>query len=100
MRSTMERGTVSIDCVADGKELPSDLELVRFAVPRRVYSMSHVEYAVDRIKWLYDHRDLVEGLEFTYEPPVLRFFDGRLKPRNGWGARLVAAFQADFGPNC
>ncbi len=97
---TMERGTVSMDRDQDGKELPSDLELVRFAVPRRVYSMSHVEYAVDRIKWLYDHRDLVEGLEFTYEPPVLRFFDGRLKPRNGWGARLVAAFQADFGPNC
>jgi len=97
---TMERGTVSMDRDQDGKELPSDLELVRFAVPRRVYSMSHVEYAVDRIKWLYDHRDLVEGLEFTYEPPVLRFFDGRLKPRNGWGARLVAAFQADFGPDC
>jgi tryptophanase len=84
----------------DGKELASDLELVRFAVPRRVYSVSHAQYAVDRIKWLYDHRDLVQGLKFKYEPPVLRFFDGRLSAVGDWGAKLVAAFQADFGNDC
>jgi tryptophanase len=97
---TMERGTVSMDRDQDGKELPSDLELVRFAVPRRVYTISHIEYAVDRIKWLYDHRDLIEGLKFRYEPPVLRFFDGRMTAVNNWGAKLVEAFQADFGPDC
>ncbi|MCC7176373.1 MAG: tryptophanase [Bryobacterales bacterium] len=97
---TMERGTISMDRDRDGKELASDLELVRFAVPRRVYSVSHVEYAVDRLRWLYARRDLVRGLKFRREPPVLRFFDGRLDALEGWGERLVAAFQADFGPDC
>ena len=63
----------------DGNELASDLELVRFAVPRRVYTMSHIEYSVDRIKWLYEHRHLVKGLKFIEEPPVLRFFLGRTR---------------------
>jgi tryptophanase len=97
---TMERGTISMDRAQDGTELASDLELVRFAVPRRVYTMSHVEYSVDRIKWLYDHRHLIGGLKFTEEPPVLRFFLGKLEPIDNWGARLVEAFRADFGPDC
>jgi tyrosine phenol-lyase len=84
----------------DGKELASDLELVRFAVPRRLYTMSHVEYSVDRIKWLYEHRHLVKGLKFVEEPPVLRFFLGRMAPLDNWGAKLVEAFQADFGSDC
>jgi len=97
---TMERGTISTDRALDGTEMAADVELVRFAVPRRVYTMSHVEYAVDRVKWLYDHRDLIGGLKFTYEPPVLRFFLGKLEPKDNWGAKLVQAFQADFGPDC
>lgn len=97
---TMERGTVSMDRDQDGKELASDLELVRFAVPRRVYSMSHIEYAVDRIQWLYRNRGLIGGLKFVEEPPVLRFFLGRLEPLGDWGRRLVEAFRSDFGPDC
>jgi tryptophanase len=96
----MERGTISTDRALDGTEMAADVELVRFAVPRRVYTMSHVEYAVDRVKWLYHHRDLIGGLKFTYEPPVLRFFLGKLEPKDNWGAKLVQAFQADFGPDC
>jgi tryptophanase len=96
----MERGTLSMDRDPDGREVPSDLELARMAVPRRLYTMSHIEYAVDRLAWLYAHRDLVKGLEFYEEPPVLRFFAGKLKPKDNWGAALVAAFEKDFGPNC
>jgi tryptophanase len=96
----MERGTVSMDRDKDGNDVPSDIELLRLAVPRRVYTMSHVEYAADRLKWLYEHRDLVGGLEFIEEPPVLRFFAGRMKALNGWGAKLAAAFESDFGPGC
>ncbi len=97
---SMERGTVSMDRDQDGNEVPSDLELARLAVPRRVYSMAHVEYVVDRLKWLYAHRDLVKGLRFVEEPPVLRFFFGRMEPIDNWGARLAEAFKADFGPEC
>jgi tryptophanase len=97
----MERGTVSMDRDKDGNDVPSDLELVRLAVPRRVFTMSHFEYATDRLKWLLDRRDLVGGLEFIEEPPVLRFFAGRMKPKAGdWGKRLVEEFEKDFGPDC
>ncbi len=54
---------------------------------------------VDRLDWLLKHRDLVGGLKFIHEPPVLRFFTGKLQALNGWGKRLADAFRADFGPN-
>ncbi len=93
----MERGTVSMDRDRDGNELASDLELLRLAVPRRVYTMAQIEYAVDRIAWLYRHRDLIGGLKFVEEPPVLRFFFGRMNPLGGWGERLVDAYEREFG---
>ena len=93
----MERGTVSMDRDEHGNELASDLELARLAVPRRVYTMSHFEYAADRLGWLYRNRDLVKGLTFVEEPPVLRFFFGKLAPKDNWGASLVEAFEKDFG---
>ncbi len=88
-----------MDRDADGHEVYADLELARLAVPRRVYTLSHIEYAVDRLTWLYKHRDLVKGLRFVEEPQVLRFFFGRLESLDDWGAELAKAFQADFGPN-
>ncbi|MCC6262792.1 MAG: tryptophanase [Bryobacterales bacterium] len=97
---SMERGTVSSDRDEAGNDVLSDLELARLAVPRRVYTISHVEYAVDRLTWLHAHRELVKGLTFVEEPPVLRFFFGRLQPIANWGADLAAAFEADFGPDC
>ncbi|MCC7491807.1 MAG: tryptophanase [Fimbriimonadaceae bacterium] len=96
----MERGTVSMDRDAAGNDVPSDLELCRFAVPRRVYSMAHMEYVVDRLAWLHAHQELVGGLKFYHEPPVLRFFTGKMEALGGWGAKLAAAFEADFGPAC
>ncbi len=63
------------------------------------YSVSHIDYVVDRLAWLHEHRKLVGGLKFHQEPPVLRFFTGKLKALNNWGAKLAEAFQADFGPN-
>jgi tryptophanase len=96
----MERGSVSMDRDAEGNDVPSDMELVRLAVPRRVFTMSHFQYAADRLKWLHAHRDMIGGLEFCEEPPVLRFFAGRLQPKGAWGAALAEAFEKDFGPDC
>lgn len=96
----MERGSVSMDRDEEGRDVPSDLELVRLAVPRRVYTMSHYQYAADRLEWLYKHRRMIGGLEFCDEPPVLRFFAGRLKPKGDWGAELAHAFENDFGKDC
>ena len=93
----MERGTVSMDRDAQGNDVFSDMELCRLAVPRRVYTVSHMDYVVDRLDWLHQHRDLVGGLKFVHEPPVLRFFTGRLEALDGWDQRLAKAFRADFG---
>lgn len=95
---SMERGTISMDRDAEGREVFADLELARLAVPRRVYTLSHIEYTVDRLTWLYKHRDLVGGLRFVHEPPVLRFFFGRLEALDDWGTKLARAFEAEFGP--
>ncbi len=94
----MERGTISMDRDKNGNDVPSDLELARLAVPRRVYTVSHIDYVVDRLAWLYKNRKLVKGLRFIEEPPVLRFFMGRLEALEDWGAKLIEAFKSDFGP--
>ena len=96
----MERGTLSTDRDADGNDVLAEMELVRLAFPRRVYTMSHIEYTVDRLKWLFEHRDLIGGLRFVDEPPVLRFFFGRLEATSPWPQALAEAFRADFGEDC
>jgi tryptophanase len=96
----MERGSVSMDRDEEGRDVPADAELVRLAVPRRVFTMSHFQYAADRLQWLFNHRRMIGGLEFREEPPVLRFFAGRLKPKTDWGAALAQAFENDFGEKC
>lgn len=93
----MERGTISMERDKEGKEVFADLELTRIALPRRVYTLSHIEYAIDRINWLYDHRDLIRGLRFVYEPPVLRFFLGKLEAIDNWGRDLCEAFKRELG---
>ncbi len=93
----MERGTVSSVRDENGKEIPADVELLRLAVPRRVFTLSQINYVIDRMVWLYDNRHLIGGLKFTYEPPVLRFFMGGLEPTTNWPARLMEKFREDFG---
>lgn len=93
----MERGTISEQREADGSEHFAAAELVRLALPRRVFTLSQVEYTIDRIVWLYKNRNLIGGLTFTEEPSTLRFFFGRLKPVSDWQEKLVARFREDFG---
>ena len=93
----MERGTLSEQREPDGTEPIASMELLRLALPRRVFTMSQVLYAVDRIHWLYENRNLVGGLDFVEEPATLRFFFGRLEPIGDWQERLKDKFRADFG---
>jgi tryptophanase len=93
----MERGTLSEQREPDGTEVYANMELLRLALPRRVFTLSQVKYAIDRIQWLYDNRRLIGGLEFTEEPEILRFFFGRLAPVSDWQQQLVAKFRQDFG---
>ena len=93
----MERGTISSVRDANGDDILADVELLRLAFPRRVFTLSQVKYAEDRIQWLYDNRHLIGGLDWIEEPPVLRFFVGKLKPIGDWVEKLVAKFREDFG---
>ena len=93
----MERGTLSEQRNPDGTEPYSELELMRLAVPRRVYTLSQLKYVADRVKWLWDNRELIGGLEWVEEPSVLRFFSGRLKEKGYWQEQLAEKFRKDFG---
>ncbi|WP_339060323.1 tryptophanase [Tepidibacillus marianensis] len=93
----MERGTLSEQRDENGYETLSNMELLRLAMPRRVFTLSQVKYAIDRIVWLYENRELIHGLKFVEEPEVLRFFFGRLTTTSDWPSELVAKFRADFG---
>ncbi len=92
----MERGTLSEQRNPDGTEHLSEMELVRLAVPKRVYTLSHMKFVADRIGWLYENRHLIGGLEFVDEPSTLRFFLGKLRPVSDWQEKLVAKFEADM----
>lgn len=93
----MERGTLSEQREEDGTERYAELELLRLACPRRVFTLSQIKYCADRVKWLYDKRELIGGLEWVEEPKVLRFFFGRLKPIGDWQQKLMNKFREDFG---
>ena len=93
----MERGSLSEQREPDGTERYAELELMRLAMPRRVFTLSQVKYCADRIKWLYDNRELIGGLQWVEEPKVLRFFFGRLKEIGYWQEDLAKKFREDFG---
>jgi tryptophanase len=93
----MERGTMSEQREPDGSEPLAHMELLRLAIPRRVFTLSQVSYAIDRVRWLHANRRLVGGLRWIEEPEILRFFYGRLEPVGDWQHQLVAKFRQDFG---
>lgn len=77
----MERGAVSAgrDEVS-GKNRYPKLELVRLTIPRRVYTQAHMDVVAESVAELYENRERVNGLRFTYEPQYLRFFQARFEP--------------------
>ncbi len=93
----MERGTISSVRDEDGNDILADVELLRLAFPRRVFTLSQTMFMLDRVKWLYENRELIGGLQWVEEPPLLRFFMGRLAPSTNWPEKLIAKFKEDFG---
>jgi len=75
----------------------ADVELLRLAMPRRVFTLSQVKYVEDRLVWLHQNRKLIGGLTFVEEPPVLRFFNGKLAATSAWPEKLLKKFRKDFG---
>ncbi|HMB53309.1 MAG TPA: tryptophanase [Thermoanaerobaculia bacterium] len=62
-----------------GETVYPALELVRMAIPRRVYTNSHLQYVADVLEGIRDHRDRLRGLEIVHEAPVLRHFTCRFE---------------------
>jgi tyrosine phenol-lyase len=77
----MERGAVSAGRdPATGENRYPQLELVRLTIPRRVYTQAHMDVVAESVVALYEERERVHGLQFTYEPEYLRFFQARFAP--------------------
>ena len=64
----------------DGRFIGAPNELVRLAIPRRVYTQSHIEYLVEVVAEVYRRRGEIRGLKFDYEAPVLRHFMSTFLP--------------------
>ena len=62
-----------------GENIYPDLELVRLAVPRRVYTNTHLRYVCDALEEIRDRRETLRGLRMTYEARVLRHFTARFE---------------------
>jgi tyrosine phenol-lyase len=77
----MERGVVSAGRDPEtGENRHPNLELVRLAIPRRVYTQSHMDVTAESVSEVYTNRADIGGLRFTYEPESLRFFQARFEP--------------------
>ena len=63
-----------------GEKIVPDLELVRLAIPRRVYTQAHIDYVVDTISRIMDRREEIPGYRMTYAPELLRHFTARFEP--------------------
>ncbi len=64
----------------EGKLIPAPMELVRLAIPRRVYTQSHIDYVIETFAELMKRREQARGFRITYEPPFLRHFTARFEP--------------------
>lgn len=63
-----------------GKLISPQMELVRLAIPRRVYTQSHIDYVAEVMIEIYKNKEKLKGYEITYEAPMLRHFTCRFEP--------------------
>lgn len=63
-----------------GVEIPAAMELVRLAIPRRVYTQSHMDYVVEIILEVNARKDSIRGCRITRQTPFLRHFTARFEP--------------------
>jgi len=76
----VEIGTVMFGRRPDGSERPADMDLVRLAIPRRVYTQSHVDYVAEAVVAVAGMREEIGGYRIVEEPQVLRHFTARFEP--------------------
>jgi tyrosine phenol-lyase len=81
---TCEIGTVMFGkTLPDGSQKPADMDLVRMAIPRRVYTQSHMDYVIEAVAYVWEGRHSMKGMKIRNEPPALRHFTCGFEPV-GW----------------
>lgn len=75
-----EIGSVMFGRKVNGHEQPAPLELVRLAIPRRVYTQSHFDYVIECFELLLQEKDRLPGYQIVWEPPRLRHFTAHFAP--------------------
>jgi tryptophanase len=73
----VEIGTVMFGLTPDGQESPATMDLVRLAIPRRVYTQSHIDYVAEVVIAVSQARDRLRGYRIVESPSVLRHFTAR-----------------------
>jgi tryptophanase len=76
----VEIGTVMFGRQTDGSETPAAMDLVRLAIPRRVYTQSHIDYVAEAVIHVAAQRDRLRGYRIVDEAPVLRHFTATFEP--------------------
>ncbi len=76
---TMERGVVSAGRKTNGENYYPKLELVRFTIPRRVYTQAHMDVIAESAARVYERRNNIKGMKMIYEPKYLRFFQAKFQ---------------------
>jgi tryptophanase len=75
-----EIGSVMFGLHPDGSEAPAEVELVRLAIPRRVYTQSHVDYVIEVVRWVAERAAELPGYRIVEQPAQLRHFTARFEP--------------------
>jgi tryptophanase len=75
-----EIGSVMFGLRPDGSEAAAAMELVRLAIPRRVYTQSHIDYVIEVIRWVAERASDLVGLRIVEQPAALRHFTARFEP--------------------
>jgi tryptophanase len=75
-----EIGSVMFGRQPDGSEKPADLELVRLAFPRRVYTQSHMDYVAEVLLYLHTVKETIRGVRIVEQPAALRHFTAKFEP--------------------
>ena len=80
---SVEIGSVMFGHQPDGSEKPAEMELVRLAFPRRVYTQSHVDYLAEALLYINGIKQRVRGIRIVESPELLRHFSVRCEPAHG-----------------
>jgi tryptophanase len=80
---SVEIGTLMFGRHPDGTETPAAMDLVRLAIPRRVYTQSHIDYVAEAVIAVAAMKDRLRGYRIVSAPPVLRHFTARFETVRG-----------------